>query len=515
MRLARDDRALLGAAGVGILLTQHVAVREIGSTFFSTELVLLGATVITLAGPSLAYAFAHRISAPVLAAWGGLSLAAHLALPVGLRALVGAMAARGGEGISIGIVVAAGVILLSGFHAVFLPRCAAASESSTGDPGRKSDYKETGLARLYAAELGGALVALVFIAASPSYRVTLAAYWAAAAAVIHLGVGRRAASIAAAAAVVAAVIAYPALDRWAAGVYFAGYHGRRQPVIVETAHSAYQRIDVVDDARGRRGLYLDGVPFHVRRPGGFDPFNTFLAGVPGALRAGGAGGAGGPGLASAAGEPAAALVIGSGSFSSAAALRRLGYDVTVVELDPEVARIGFARFQGAHGLAPGEVRVAIDDGRRYLARTAATFDVIALDVPAPYHVRTALLHTPRFYRLVASRLRPGGVVALSLCGAAFGDTARAIGAAAAEVFPTLVAVEPGSSGIALLYAGAPLPFSAEQVVAALAQDPAGGLVFGDAEVRAAVAGAAPLSEERLAPVLALARSELEDSFRGR
>ena len=33
-------------------------------------------------------------------------------------------------------------------------------------------------------------------------------------------------------------------------------------------------------------------------------------------------------------------------------------------------------------------------------------DVIALDVPAPYHLRTALLHTPRFYRSVAARLRP-------------------------------------------------------------------------------------------------------------
>jgi len=488
----RRDLVLLGASGVGILLTQHVAVREIGSTFFSTELVLLGATVITLAGPSVAYTIAHRISTPLLVAWGCLSLAAHLALPIGLRALVGAMAARGGEGLALGLSAAAGVILLSGFHAVFLPRCAAA----LGESGRPPP-----LSRLYATELAGALAALLFIAASPSYRVTLAAYWASAVAVLHLGLGRRALSLAAALAAVAAALAYPALDRWAAGVYFAGYHGIRQPAVVETAHSAYQRIDVVDDARGRRALYLDGVPFH--RAGGFDPFNIFLAAVPGALR---------PDVQNA---PASALVIGSGSFSSAAALRRLGYEVTVVELDEAMARIGFARFQSTHGLAPGEVRVVVDDGRRYLARTDATYDVIALDVPAPYHVRTALLHTPRFYRLVASRLRPGGVAALSLCGAAFGDTARSIAAAAAEVFPSVIAVEPGSAGIALLYAGAPLPFSAEAVVAALDRDPAGGLVFGDAEVRAAVAGAAPLSEDRLAPVLALSRAELEEAFRAR
>jgi hypothetical protein len=159
--------------------------------------------------------------------------------------------------------------------------------------------------------------------------------------------------------------------------------------------------------------------------------------------------------------------------------------------------------------------VEIEDGRRYLAGAQGSFDLIALDVPAPYHVRTALLHTPRFYRLAASRLRPGGVVALSLCGEAFGETARAIAAAAAQVFPSVIAVEPGSTGIALLYAGTPLPFSADAVLAALARDPKGGLVFGDPEVRAAIAGASPLSEDRLAPVLALSRAELEGSFRGR
>jgi spermidine synthase len=515
------DRLLLAAAGAGILLTQHVAVREIGSTFFSTELVLLGATAVILAGPSVAYTIAHRISPRLLIAWGCASLAAHLALPVGLRAAVGAMAARGFEGLALGVTAALAVLLLSAFHAVFLPRLA----------------REQPLSRLYAAELSGALAALAFIAASPSHRITLAAYWGSAVLVLHLGLRstlggsagtspaapptpwstlggstgtspaappnpqRRAISLAAGLAATAAIASYPPLDRWAAAVYFAGYHGQQQPRLIETAYSAYQRIDVVDDARGRRALYLDGVPFH--RSGPFDPFNTFLAAIPGALRADAAGGAG------------AALVIGSGSFSSAGHLHRLGYEVTVVELDAAVARIGFARFGATHRLSPGDVRVEIEDGRRYLARAERSFDLIALDVPAPYHVRTALLHTPRFYRLVASRLRPRGVVALSLCGPAFGDTARAIAAAAAEVFPSVIAVEPGSAGIALLYAGAPLPFSADAVLAALAQDPRGGLVFGDPEVRAATAGAPPLSEDRLAPVLVLARAQLEDSLRGR
>jgi spermidine synthase len=477
MALPVRDRLLLGAAGASSLFTQYVVVREVGSTLLSTELVLLAATLVTLAGPSFGYALAHRLSNRVVAVWGALSVALLLALPVGLRALVGAMAEVGTRGIALGLTVLLGGIALSGFYAVFLPRCARAPAS---------------LPALYAAELSGALIALALVALSPSYRVTLALSAAAAILALHLGLGRWLLSLAAAAAATGVAIAYPRLDEAAARLFYAGYHGRRDPQIVETWYSPYQRIDVVDDARGRRSLYLDGVFYF--RSNSADDHNRSLAYVPGLLHLGR-----GP-----------ALVIGSGSFSSAAYLRYLDYDVTVVELDEAVARIGFARFGEVHGLVPGAVAVRIEDGRRFLAETSASFDVIAVDVPAPYNVRTALLHTPDFYRLAASRLRPGGVVSLSLCGSADDPVGRAIAAAAAQVFPSVIAVQ-SAPGIAHLYGGAPLPFSAADVAGALAQSAReGARVYDDAEVRAMTQGVEPLTEARLLPVLVLARGALED-----
>jgi spermidine synthase len=488
----RRDHLLLGAAGASILLTQYIAVREIGSTFFSTEIVLLGAVLSTLVGPSLGYAVAHRIGSRTLAVWGGLTMTVHLCLPVGLRALVGVMAARGFEGAALGLVAVGGGLFLSGFYAVFLPR--AASEPLS-------------LPALYASELAGALLALTLLAVSPSFRVTLALAFAASAVVLHLGLGRRPLSVAFALAAVFVVIAYPRLDRAATAIYFEGYHGQRRPTPIEVEYSPYQRIDVIDDARGRRSLYLDGVPFY--RSGHLDAFNVFLAEVPGALAERTA--RSGPALP----FRRPALVVGSGSFSSAAHLHRLGYDVTVVELDAAVARIGFSRFADVHGLAQGDVRLVIADGRRFLAETSESFAVIALDVPAPYHVRTALLHTPSFYARVRARLSPGGVVALSLCDDVTGDIGRAIAASAAAVFPEVVAIHGRSVGITLLYAGAPLPFSVEDVTAALARDPRGGQVWSDHEVRALVEGVKPLDESRLVPVLSMARGELEEAFHGR
>jgi spermidine synthase len=480
------DHLLLGAAGASSVLAQYIAVREIGSTFLSTELVILAATLVTLAGPSLGYALAHRIPDRILGLWGGLSVAALLALPVGLRALVGVMAARGHGGAAIGVTVLLGGLFLSGFSAVFLPRCARTPVS---------------LSALYASELVGALFALALLALSPSFRVTLVVASAAAVVTLHLGLGRTLLSLAAATAAVGAALAYPRLDEAAARLYYAGYHGRREPRIVATEYSPYQRVDVVDDARGRRSLYLDGVWFF--GSGGFDGHNRFLAELPGALHAAATRGRG------------QALVIGSGSFSSSAYLHGLGYEVTVVELDEAVARIGFLQFGETHGLVPGAVKVWIGDGRRFLTETAATFDVIAIDVPAPYHLRTALLHTPGFYRLAASRLRPFGVVSLSLCGSSDGPVGKAIAAAAAQAFSSVIVVESATSGLAHLYGGSPLPFSAADVTAALAQrDPRGGRVHADAELRAMIQGVEPLTEARLAPVLGLARGALEDVLGG-
>ena len=463
------------------MLTQFVAVREIGSTFFSTELVALGAVAVTLIGPSLGYALSHRLAARLLAAWGVFSVAAHLLLPVGLRAFVGALTAHGFEAGAIGLTLVGGSLLLCGFYSVFLPRLA--REPAT-------------LPRLYATELAGALAALAVLLGSPSWRFLLAVYWGVDVAVIHLGLGSRRLTAVTALAALAMTLSYPVLDQAAARAYFHDYYDHRHPEIVETAYSPYQRIDVIDDDDGR-SLYLDGVPFF--RAGDLTSFNVFLADVPGALH---------PGRGT-------ALVIGSGSFSSAGYLKRLGYAVTVVELDAAVARLGFRHFAALHRLAQGDVRLVVNDGRRFLAATPpAAFDLVVLDVPAPYHVQTALLHTPAFYRLVASRLRPGGVAAISLCDDFEGRVGRSIAASAALVFPDLVVVESESLGLAILYGGAPLPFTADAVeVELLHRDPDGGRVLADAAVRRDIVGAAPLSEERLAAVLLLSRYELEDAFR--
>lgn len=176
-------------------------------------------------------------------------------------------------------------------------------------------------------------------------------------------------------------------------------------------------------------LYLDGVPFY--RAGELAALPVFLARLPGALR-----------LADGR-APDPALVLGSSSFSSAAHLQLLGYDVTVV------------RLAHARPLQPHRPR-----------RSGA--------VP-PAH--RAPLYA-RFYRQVRRSLAPGGVAAISLCDELDGQVGLAIAASATAVFDDVLTLHSAAMGMAVLYtAGDKLPFDEAAARTALsAADAPGGRV---------------------------------------
>ena len=102
-------------------------------------------------------------------------------------------------------------------------------------------------------------------------------------------------------------------------------------------------------------LFLDGVPF--LSLGILRCFSVLLAEVPERC---------GP-------TRGHALVVGSGSFSSAARLNCLGYRVQVIELDARVASLGFAHFASVHRLSPHDITLTLDDARHALAHSTERF----------------------------------------------------------------------------------------------------------------------------------------------
>lgn len=110
---SRHDAGLIATAGAALLLCQYLAVRELSATVFSTELVAILATLVTLVGPSLGYALGPRLGRRLRYLLGGAALAMQLTLSFGPRLLCGALASQlPTTGLALFALLAAAALLL-------------------------------------------------------------------------------------------------------------------------------------------------------------------------------------------------------------------------------------------------------------------------------------------------------------------------------------------------------------------------------------------------------------------
>ncbi|WP_445323804.1 fused MFS/spermidine synthase [Pseudomonas sp. EL_65y_Pfl2_R95] len=113
------------------------------------------------------------------------------------------------------------------------------------------------------------------------------------------------------------------------------------------------------------------------------------------------------------GKPSSALVIGFGTgITVGAMLRDADLDHSVVaELLPEVLQAA-PLFKGNYNAVNNpRLDIRLRDGRRELLRSADHYDVVTLEPPPPSAAGVVNLYSRDFYRLAASRLKPGGLVA--------------------------------------------------------------------------------------------------------
>jgi predicted membrane-bound spermidine synthase len=112
------------------------------------------------------------------------------------------------------------------------------------------------------------------------------------------------------------------------------------------------------------------------------------------------------------GKPESALVICFGMGTTYRSALSWGVDTTTVELVPSVTKaFGFYHADAARVLNDPNGHIVIDDGRRYLKRTAKKFDVIVIDPPPPVEAAgSSLLYSTEFYTLIKQHLKPDGIV---------------------------------------------------------------------------------------------------------
>jgi spermidine synthase len=111
--------------------------------------------------------------------------------------------------------------------------------------------------------------------------------------------------------------------------------------------------------------------------------------------------------------PRSALVIGMGTgITGGALLPYPGLEHRVVaELLPAVVR-AVPQFKGNYGVSTDpRIEIRLHDGRRELLRNPQRYDLITLEPPPPSAAGVVNLYSSDFYRLAASRLQSGGLVA--------------------------------------------------------------------------------------------------------
>ncbi len=135
-------------------------------------------------------------------------------------------------------------------------------------------------------------------------------------------------------------------------------------------------------------------------------------------------------------SPRNALIICFGMGTTFRSAMSWGIPVTVVELVPSVPRLfKFYHPDGGPLLKSPRAHIVIDDGRRFLDRSAEKFDVIIVDPPPPIEsAGSSLLYSREFYTLAREHLAPGGILQQWLYGGDSADKASAT-RALMETFP--------------------------------------------------------------------------------
>jgi spermidine synthase len=137
--------------------------------------------------------------------------------------------------------------------------------------------------------------------------------------------------------------------------------------------------------------------------------------------------------------PKSALVICFGMGTTYRSAMSWNIDTTVVELVPSVTKaFGFYHADADHFIDATNGHIIIDDGRRFLKRTAKKFDVIVVDPPPPVQAAgSSLLFSTEFYELAKQHLNPGGILQMWYPGKPDESTGQAALRSMCKSFPNV------------------------------------------------------------------------------
>jgi spermidine synthase/uncharacterized protein YneF (UPF0154 family) len=400
-------RAVLFLSGINILLLQFFIVREFSVALAASELTILIVAATYFSGFSIGYFLSRKLSEKTLKSVALLSFVFHILLIVTGRFWVGYMIANG-FALTAFIFVLIGVSLLSsGFYSILLPRLIV-------------DEEAEGLEKCYATELLGAITGslLLLLVASHSPNFVVPFYFFVMLAIVLLLLGQSRLTVPfgvmASAFLLFFVLHQETISRAVTSDFYrwAGYN---YPVVKFSGQSFYHSLDVLethaqqnDLVANRRIALINGVKYFEARydqkgllitdSSSLGEFTYFLAELPAKY------------VSRVLQKKLNVLILGGGSLTTMARVAPYAQKTTLVEIDSLVVTVAQQHWRelNHYGELPNAT-IVIDDAKHFLKTTQEKYDLVVLDVSAPYYLATALIHSKEFFALAATVLAPQGV----------------------------------------------------------------------------------------------------------
>ncbi len=473
--------AILLLGGVNLMLIQWIMIRELTALLLGTELVAVVVTGSVFVGYSLGYLLSSRIAERQLRVFAMLTFPLHLVLPILYRLIMSSLDNVGQFRIGFVILLALTPFIVSSFYSMFLPRFANASG---------------GLVGLYAVELcGAALGVLGLLVLGNHGLLTLYAPYTLIALfiLVLVGVPRRV-MVGFAAFGLGWLAALPVLDAQSNAFVYQTVHNISGAKTLASVYSAYQKVDVLRDTDGGLYLYLNGLMDYGSRS--LVRFNVLLSAIPAQLL-----------------HPRQMAVVGSGSMSSVALAAPYAGNITTVELDPVVAELSQRYFGDINHLQKlSNWTLVIDDAKHYFGISQSRYDLITMDVPAPFTVQEGALHTVEYYALLKQHLSPDGIVSVSLSSTFHPNhvLARRVVAGLLANFKEVIVVTSGSADLSFAYAGNSLPFDSAALEKVLkSNNESQYVIYQLAAVQTIVGDAAPIRIDDMSEIWGLSLAHLQ------
>jgi spermidine synthase len=142
-----------------------------------------------------------------------------------------------------------------------------------------------------------------------------------------------------------------------------------------------------------------------------------------------------------------------------------GIQIDGVEIDPGVIDVGRHYFD----MNEPNLNAVVEDGRYFLRRSQATYDVVAIDAYRPPYIPFQLT-TTEFFREIQEKLAPDGVVALNAGQGPNRDNrlVQALGHTMRAVFPSVLVIVPSTTSNNLIF-GFNQSIDAEELMSRIAK----------------------------------------------